>query len=90
MHFKSTFVGTLALAATVAASPLIASRAAAAAASPDGWSYVSCYTEATGVRALTSDSYFADDLTVQICANYCANIPNSNYKYFGVEYGRYY
>ncbi|KAK3997188.1 WSC domain-containing protein, partial [Cladorrhinum sp. PSN332] len=47
--------------------------------------YVSegCYTEATGIRALSDHAYYNDVMTVALCAEAC-----SDYTYFGVEYGR--
>lgn len=42
-----------------------------------------CYTEGTGIRALTGDAYFNDSMTVEACANACVG-----YTWFGVEYGR--
>jgi hypothetical protein len=35
------------------------------------------------VRALSADSYAADDMTLESCASFC-----SAYSYFGTEYGR--
>ncbi|KAM7207748.1 WSC domain containing protein [Naviculisporaceae sp. PSN 640] len=48
-----------------------------------GYDFAGCYTEATGIRALTGSSYFDDHVTMQKCAAAC-----SGFKYFGVEYGR--
>ncbi|KAL8790506.1 MAG: hypothetical protein Q9195_006337 [Heterodermia aff. obscurata] len=48
-----------------------------------GYTYQGCHTEATGVRALSSSSYFDDSLTVERCAAAC-----KDYSLFGVEYGR--
>ncbi|EXJ88228.1 hypothetical protein A1O1_05158 [Capronia coronata CBS 617.96] len=47
------------------------------------FSYVSCYTEATTGRALASFALADDSISLQTCANNC-----TQYKYFGVEYGR--
>jgi WSC domain len=42
-----------------------------------------CYTEGTGIRALTGKAYFNDSMTVEACATAC-----EGYTWFGVEYGR--
>ncbi|KAK4124797.1 WSC-domain-containing protein, partial [Parathielavia appendiculata] len=42
-----------------------------------------CYTEATGIRALSDVAYFDDAMTVEKCAAACAG-----YAWFGLEYGR--
>ena len=47
------------------------------------WSFYKCMTEATGVRALGADSFAADTLTLEECAEFCAG-----YQYFGAEYAR--
>ncbi|KAK4220709.1 WSC domain-containing protein [Podospora fimiseda] len=48
-----------------------------------GYNYTGCYTEASGIRALSGLSYFEDLMTVQKCAAACAG-----FNHFGVEYGR--
>ncbi|KAK3392754.1 WSC domain-containing protein [Podospora didyma] len=48
-----------------------------------GYDFAGCYTEATGMRALTGSSFFDDLMTVNKCAVACAG-----FAYFGVEYGR--
>ena len=48
-----------------------------------GYEFTGCYTEATNARALTGSAYFNDLMTVEKCANACAQ-----FKYFGIEYGR--
>lgn len=65
-----------------------ASSAAVAVASPSivpavgSFSYQGCWTEATGIRALSSDSLVNyKTMTVELCAAFC-----SNYAVFGVEY----
>jgi hypothetical protein len=47
------------------------------------YSFVGCVTEATGVRALGAAVLANDDMTNEICADFC-----SAYTYFGTEYGR--
>ncbi|KAK3325520.1 hypothetical protein B0H66DRAFT_548554 [Apodospora peruviana] len=47
------------------------------------YTLVGCQTEATGVRALSANSYAADTMTLESCATFC-----SGYTYFGVEYAR--
>ena len=42
-----------------------------------------CYTEGTGIRALTGKAYFNDSMTVKQCAIAC-----EGYTWFGVEFGR--
>jgi len=48
-----------------------------------GFTYKGCYTEAMSQRALTGNSYFDDNMTLEKCAAACAAFPS-----FGVEYGR--
>ncbi|KAK3327277.1 hypothetical protein B0T19DRAFT_158185 [Cercophora scortea] len=46
------------------------------------YSFVGCWTEGTGARALSAKSYeSANNMTLENCASYC-----SGYKYFGTEY----
>ncbi|KAL2266404.1 hypothetical protein VTJ83DRAFT_5756 [Remersonia thermophila] len=47
------------------------------------WNFVACRTEATGVRALASEAWAADSMTLESCAGFC-----QGYKYFGTEYAR--
>lgn len=47
------------------------------------YSFVGCWTEGTGVRALSASTYADDAMTLESCAAFC-----SAYKYFGTEYGR--
>lgn len=47
------------------------------------WSSYGCYTEATGMRALSGKTYADDAMTLASCAQYCAG-----YTFFGVEYSR--
>ncbi|CZR57380.1 related to beta-1,3 exoglucanase precursor [Phialocephala subalpina] len=47
------------------------------------YTFQGCYTEGTGVRALTSASFYNyTAMTIEMCASDC-----SGYSYFGVEYG---
>lgn len=49
-----------------------------------GYTYEGCYTEATNnARALTSNAYYDDEMTVEKCAVACAG-----FTLFGVEYYR--
>ena len=48
-----------------------------------GYELVSCWTEGTGVRALSASTYSDDSMTLESCAAFCAG-----YRYFGAEYGR--
>ncbi|GJN85986.1 wsc domain-containing protein [Purpureocillium lilacinum] len=48
-----------------------------------GYKMVSCWTEGTGARALTGNSFANDSMTLEKCMNYC-----SAYVYWGTEYGR--
>ena len=50
---------------------------------PGGWSFLSCYTEGQGTRALSAASYANDSMTLESCAAYC-----NGYTYFGTEYAR--
>ncbi|KAM7198104.1 putative fungistatic metabolite [Naviculisporaceae sp. PSN 640] len=47
------------------------------------YTLVGCQTEATGMRALSANSYAADTMTLESCATFC-----NGYTYFGTEYGR--
>ncbi|KUJ06679.1 uncharacterized protein LY89DRAFT_403153 [Mollisia scopiformis] len=48
-----------------------------------GYSFLGCYTEATGVRALSPGAFFNyTGMTLELCASDCAG-----YTYFGAEYG---
>lgn len=42
-----------------------------------------CYTEATGMRALTGSTFANDTMTVELCAAFCAG-----FTFMGVEYHR--
>ncbi|KAG7289214.1 hypothetical protein NEMBOFW57_005577 [Staphylotrichum longicolle] len=48
-----------------------------------GFSYRSCWTDNTGDRSLKAVDYRTDDMTVEKCAERCAD-----YLYFGLEYSR--
>ncbi|KAL2882243.1 hypothetical protein SGCOL_002512 [Colletotrichum sp. CLE4] len=47
------------------------------------WLFQGCYTEGTGVRALSSRTYANDSMTLESCGGFCEGL-----KYFGTEYGR--
>ncbi|KAL2760534.1 hypothetical protein ACRALDRAFT_2095766 [Sodiomyces alcalophilus JCM 7366] len=47
------------------------------------YAHVGCQTEGVGVRALQGPVLVDDDMTLDMCADFC-----SNYVYFGTEYGR--
>ncbi|KAK4208538.1 WSC domain-containing protein [Rhypophila decipiens] len=49
----------------------------------DPYSYLGCYAEPDGGRALTGEFTFTDDLTVAKCATFCHDF---GYSYFGLEY----
>ncbi|KAI1154349.1 hypothetical protein F4825DRAFT_193510 [Nemania diffusa] len=46
------------------------------------YSWYGCQTEGTGVRALTGKSLVEDDMSLELCATFCAG-----FTYFGTEYG---
>ncbi|KKA29461.1 hypothetical protein TD95_003109 [Thielaviopsis punctulata] len=48
-----------------------------------GYTLVSCQTEGSGVRALDSTSMASDEMTLEMCMDFC-----SGYNYWGTEYGR--
>ncbi|PMD40623.1 WSC-domain-containing protein [Hyaloscypha variabilis F] len=47
------------------------------------WAFQGCWTESTTGRALSSNTYAADSMTLESCASFC-----SAFSMFGVEYGR--
>ncbi|OHF01835.1 WSC domain-containing protein [Colletotrichum orchidophilum] len=47
------------------------------------WLFQGCYTEGTGVRALSSRTYANDSMTLESCGAFCEGLA-----YFGTEYGR--
>ncbi|KAH8883555.1 WSC-domain-containing protein [Thozetella sp. PMI_491] len=51
--------------------------------SDESYTYYGCWTEATGIRALSGAAYANDSLTLETCASFC-----SSFTYFGAEYGR--
>ncbi|KAL1837323.1 hypothetical protein VTJ49DRAFT_3994 [Mycothermus thermophilus] len=59
------------------------SQPATVTAGSNTWNFVACRTEATGARALASEAYAADEMTLESCAAFC-----EGYKYFGTEYAR--
>lgn len=48
-----------------------------------GYTFVGCWTEGTGVRALRDASFSYDTMTLESCAAHC-----TGRAYFGAEYGR--
>ena len=48
-----------------------------------GYVFVNCWTEGTGVRALSGAQFAYDDMTLESCAADCAG-----FDYWGTEYGR--
>jgi hypothetical protein len=48
-----------------------------------GYSFMSCMTEANGMRALSQNGYADDKMTLESCATFCAG-----YTYWGTEYAR--
>ncbi|TVY28792.1 WSC domain-containing protein [Lachnellula hyalina] len=50
---------------------------------PPTWTFLGCQTEATSTRALSSNTYANDSMTLESCADFCAG-----YTYFGTEYAR--
>ena len=48
-----------------------------------GYSFLGCYTEATGNRALSGQTTASNTMTLETCQAYCAA-----YTFFGVEYGQ--
>lgn len=81
----SSSVPTLTTSSTVTASSSSTSAVATLAhkATVAGYELVSCWTEGTGVRALSASTYSDDSMTLESCAAFCAD-----YQYFGAEYGR--
>jgi hypothetical protein len=49
-----------------------------------GWSYLGCYTDGLDTRALSSNIYFDNAMTVEKCAAFCKS---NNNTVAGVEYG---
>ncbi|KAK7712010.1 hypothetical protein SLS64_005281 [Diaporthe eres] len=81
----SSSVPSVTTSSTVTASSSSTSAVATLAhkATVAGYELVSCWTEGTGVRALSASTYSDDSMTLESCADFCAG-----YKYFGAEYGR--
>lgn len=48
-----------------------------------GYTLVSCWTEGSGKRALGATSHVDDEMTLEMCMEYC-----SDYVYWGTEYGK--
>lgn len=81
---RFTLFSTLLLAGFGAdASPLVPVVQRRAPVEIQGYNYQGCFTEATNMRALSGSAFFDDRMTIQKCATAC-----SDFKYFGVEYGR--
>lgn len=81
----SSSVASVTTSSTVTASSSSTSAVATLAhkATVAGYELVSCWTEGTGVRALSASTYSDDSMTLESCAAFCAG-----YSYFGAEYGR--
>ncbi|KAL2271185.1 hypothetical protein VTJ83DRAFT_556 [Remersonia thermophila] len=47
------------------------------------YAWYGCYTEATGMRALSAATFASDEMTLEACAAFC-----SAFTYFGTEYSR--
>lgn len=75
---KSTTASTTSTGSSAAATGTLARKPVVGA-----YTLVGCQTEATGMRALSANSYAADTMTLESCATFC-----SGYTYFGTEYGR--
>jgi hypothetical protein len=102
--FVSAFVSALSLFAVASAQSSASTSSAAAtatssvvaiaAAGSDGYSYMGCYNETTGIegtsgaRALSGGKMeTGNDTTVAACLQYCGD---SNYQYAGLEYSKEY
>lgn len=48
-----------------------------------GFESKGCYTEATGIRALSGRAFVDDEMTLEKCAASC-----TGFQFFGAEYGR--
>jgi hypothetical protein len=48
-----------------------------------GYVLLGCWTEGTGVRALSESAFASDDMTLELCAEHCAG-----YRYWATEYSR--
>ena len=68
---------------TTGTTPSLSSSSTAPTLTPTAYTSAGCYTEATGIRALSMSTFFDDSMTVEACAAVC-----SGYIWFGVEYGR--
>lgn len=76
----SSSVASVTTSSTVTASSSSTSAVATLAhkATVAGYELVSCWTEGTGVRALSASTYSDDGMTLESCADFCAG-----YRYFG-------
>lgn len=80
--FADTFKDVTALAASCAAGPPQAPQVLGHKATVGLYKFQGCYTEATGMRALSDKSTVNSTMTSDTCGTFC-----SGYNYFGVEYG---
>lgn len=49
-----------------------------------GPNYLGCYSDSTTGRTLTGNNIAWDNMTIEICAAYCAQ--GTGYQYYGLEY----
>lgn len=47
-----------------------------------GWEYAGCHSDSVSNRVLNDAKLFQDNMTPQVCANFC-----KGYQYFGTEFG---
>ncbi|KAM0273271.1 hypothetical protein ACHAQH_008340 [Verticillium albo-atrum] len=88
---NSSIAASSVSAPSVPASSVAASTTSAAPPAPTpekndfigDWSFEGCYTEGDGVRALDGRFLADDDLTLDMCADFC-----KGFVFFGAEYGR--
>ncbi|KAI9890524.1 MAG: hypothetical protein M1814_003863 [Vezdaea aestivalis] len=50
------------------------------------YSFAGCWTEGTGVRALSASTQYNAKMTIAMCSNYCGAFNTNGTYYFGVEY----
>lgn len=80
---KSSTMTTSIITTSTASTSASASPTLAHKPTVSPYSLVGCWTEGTGVRALSSNSYSSGtSMTLESCATFC-----KSYKYFGTEYG---
>lgn len=80
--FADSFKNVTALTASCAAGPPLAPKVLEHKAVVGLYNFKGCYTEGTGVRALSDKSTSNNTMTSEFCASYC-----TGYNYFGIEYG---